>query len=167
MTGWSGRFCRRIRREGFFWLYSWQPPEQEPWTIATPPESVEIYCLKCRTKTGSRDVEQVIMKNGRSALRAVCSVCGAGKYRIGSDRRTWASATGSFARSGHRGNSDGAWEVEKSWRRLGCSSNPDPTGMPVLWDGESRRNSRIVPERVPSAPWGQVAPALSYQRTPV
>ena len=47
------------------------------------PESVEIYCLKCRTKTGSRDVEQVTLKNGRPALRGVCSVCGTGKYRIG------------------------------------------------------------------------------------
>ena len=52
--------------------------------MATPPESVEIYCLKCRAKTGSRDVEQVTMKNGRPALRAVCTVCGTGKYRIGS-----------------------------------------------------------------------------------
>ena len=51
--------------------------------MATPPESVEIYCMKCRAKTGSRDVEQVAMKNGRPALR-VCSVCGTGKYRIGS-----------------------------------------------------------------------------------
>ena len=48
------------------------------------PESVEIYCLKCRAKTGSRDVEQVTMKNGRPARRAVCTVCGTGKYRIGS-----------------------------------------------------------------------------------
>ena len=48
------------------------------------PEPVEIYCLKCRIKTGSRDVEQVTMKNGRPALRAVCTVCGTGKYRIGS-----------------------------------------------------------------------------------
>ena len=56
----------------------------EPSIMATPPESVEIYCLKCRIKTGSRDVEQVTMKNGRPALRAVCTVCGTGKYRIGS-----------------------------------------------------------------------------------
>ena len=52
--------------------------------MATPPESVEIYCLKCRAKTGSQDVKQVTMKNGRPALRAVCTVCGTGKYRIGS-----------------------------------------------------------------------------------
>ena len=49
--------------------------------MATSHESVEIYCLKCRAKTSSRDVEQVTMKNGRPALRAVC---GTGKYRIGS-----------------------------------------------------------------------------------
>ena len=59
--------------------------------MATPPESVEIYCLKCRAKTGSRDVAQVTMKNGRPALRAVCTVCGTGKYRIGSAGWTWAA----------------------------------------------------------------------------
>ena len=47
-------------------------------------ESVEIYCLKCCAKAGSRDAEQVSLKNGRPALRAVCTVCGTGKYRIGS-----------------------------------------------------------------------------------
>ena len=52
--------------------------------MATPSESVEIYCLKCRVKTGSRDVEQVTLKNGGPALRAVCAVRGTGKYRIGS-----------------------------------------------------------------------------------
>ena len=52
--------------------------------MATPPESVEIYCLKCRAKTGSRDVEQVILRNGRPALRVACSLCGTGIYRIGS-----------------------------------------------------------------------------------
>ena len=52
--------------------------------MATPPESVEIYCLKCRAKTSSRDVEEVTLKNGRPALRAVCTVWGTGKYRIGS-----------------------------------------------------------------------------------
>ena len=52
--------------------------------MATPPESIEIYCLKCRAKTGSRDVERITMKNGRPALCAVCTVCGMGKSRIGS-----------------------------------------------------------------------------------
>ena len=51
--------------------------------MVTPLESVEIYCLRCRAKTGSQNVEQVTLKNGRPALRAVCTVCGTGKYRIG------------------------------------------------------------------------------------
>ena len=52
--------------------------------MATPHESVEIYCLKCHAKTGSRDIEQVTLKKGRPALRAVCIVCGMSKSRIGS-----------------------------------------------------------------------------------
>ena len=67
--------------------------------MATPLESIEIYCLKCRTKTGSRDVEQVTLKNGRPGLRAACSVCGTGKYRLGSAGGSQASAAGSFAGS--------------------------------------------------------------------
>jgi RNase P subunit RPR2 len=52
--------------------------------MSTPSESAEIYCLKCRAKTQSSDVESVVMKNGRPALKAVCAECGTGKYRIGS-----------------------------------------------------------------------------------
>ncbi len=52
--------------------------------MSSPSEPVEIYCLKCRVTTGSQDVEPVTMKNGHPALRAVCTVCGTGKYRIGS-----------------------------------------------------------------------------------
>ena len=48
--------------------------------MTTPSQSVEIYCLKCRAKTGSRDVEAVTIKNGRPATR---TVCGTGKFRIG------------------------------------------------------------------------------------
>ena len=55
----------------------------EQLTMSTPSDATEIYCLKCRAKTPSRDVERVTMKNGRPALRAVCAECGTGKYRIG------------------------------------------------------------------------------------
>ena len=46
-------------------------------------ESVEIFCVKCKVKTGSRDIEAVTMKNGRPAARAVCTECGTSKFRIG------------------------------------------------------------------------------------
>ena len=63
--------------------------------MATPSDSVEIHFLKCRAKIGSRDVEQVTMKNGRPALRAVCTVCGTGKYRIYGMERNAAASAGS------------------------------------------------------------------------
>ena len=44
---------------------------------------VEIYCMKRRAKTGSRDIEPVTMQNGRPATRSVRTVCGARKFRIG------------------------------------------------------------------------------------
>ena len=34
--------------------------------MSTPSESAEIYCLKCRAKTQSSDVESVVMKNGQA-----------------------------------------------------------------------------------------------------
>ena len=51
--------------------------------MTTTSEVVEIYCVKCRTKTASRDIEAVTMKNGRPATRSVCTDCGTRKFRIG------------------------------------------------------------------------------------
>ena len=44
---------------------------------------VEIYRVKCGTKTASRDIEAVTMRNGRAAVHSVCTECGARKFRIG------------------------------------------------------------------------------------
>ena len=84
ITDLYGRSCHRIRQEGFLLAIIVTASGTGAFDYDHAPESVEIYCLKCRAKTASRDVEQVTMKNGRPALRAVCSVCGTGKYRIGS-----------------------------------------------------------------------------------
>ena len=46
-------------------------------------EPVEIYCVKCKARTGSEDIEAVTMKNGRAATRSVCMECGTKKFRIG------------------------------------------------------------------------------------
>lgn len=45
--------------------------------------AVQIYCVKCKTKTDSRDVQAVTMKNGRPATQGFCVVCGTKKFRIG------------------------------------------------------------------------------------
>ena len=51
--------------------------------MTTPSEAVEIYCVKCKAKTASRDIEAVTMKNGRAATRSTCADCGTKKFRIG------------------------------------------------------------------------------------
>ena len=51
--------------------------------MSTPSEAVEIYCVKCKAKTASRDIEAVTMKNGRPAVRSICVECGTKKFRIG------------------------------------------------------------------------------------
>ena len=35
-----------------------------------------IYCMKCKTKTETTNVEQVTLKNGRPASTGLCAVCG-------------------------------------------------------------------------------------------
>ena len=47
--------------------------------MTTPSASIEIYCVKCKAKTASKDIEAVTMKNGRAATRSVCVECGAKK----------------------------------------------------------------------------------------
>ena len=49
----------------------------------TTSSAPEIYCVKCRGRTESKDVAAVTMKNGRRATRATCVVCGTQKFRIG------------------------------------------------------------------------------------
>ena len=39
--------------------------------MTTPSEAIEIYCVKCKARTGSKDIEAVTMKNGRPATRSV------------------------------------------------------------------------------------------------
>lgn len=41
------------------------------------------YCLKCRESREIREPEQVILKNGRPAVRGTCAVCGTRMFRIG------------------------------------------------------------------------------------
>ena len=52
--------------------------------MTAPSEAVEIYCVKCKAKTASRDIEAVTMKNGRAATRSTCVDSGTKKFRIGS-----------------------------------------------------------------------------------
>ncbi len=51
--------------------------------IKTPESSTqEAYCVKCKTKRIIKNPEETIMKNGRPAIRGICSVCGCKVFRI-------------------------------------------------------------------------------------
>ena len=45
--------------------------------------AIQIFCVKCKRKTDSDNLEAITMKNGRPAARATCVVCAASKFRIG------------------------------------------------------------------------------------
>ena len=51
--------------------------------MTAKPDPVEIYCLKCRATTASKDIEAVTLKNGRPAIRSTCVECGSKKSPIG------------------------------------------------------------------------------------
>jgi len=40
---------------------------------------MDMYCVKCRAKTETRDVQNVTSKNGRPMLRGSCAACGKSK----------------------------------------------------------------------------------------
>lgn len=44
---------------------------------------MDMYCVKCRTKREAKDPEPVVMKNGKKATKATCSVCGTKMFKIG------------------------------------------------------------------------------------
>jgi hypothetical protein len=46
-------------------------------------ESMQAYCVKCRTKREIKNAKSVTMKNGKPATQGVCPVCGTKMFRIG------------------------------------------------------------------------------------
>jgi hypothetical protein len=44
---------------------------------------MEAYCMKCRAKTEMSEVEKTTFKNGKEALKGVCTVCGTKMFKIG------------------------------------------------------------------------------------
>jgi len=40
------------------------------------------YCVKCKAKRDMKNEEKVVMKNGRAAMKGVCTVCGCKMFKI-------------------------------------------------------------------------------------
>ena len=43
---------------------------------------MEGYCVKCKAEQEIKDGKEVVMKNGRKAMKGTCPVCGTGMFRI-------------------------------------------------------------------------------------
>ena len=44
--------------------------------------SLTAYCVKCKTKRIIKNPEETTMKNGRPAIRGICSICTSKVFRI-------------------------------------------------------------------------------------
>jgi hypothetical protein len=42
----------------------------------------KLYCVKCKSKTDTADLQKVVSKNGRNMLRGKCVVCGTTKTQF-------------------------------------------------------------------------------------
>lgn len=45
---------------------------------------MEGYCVKCKAKKEMNSAENITMKNGKPAVRGICSTCGTKMFKIGS-----------------------------------------------------------------------------------
>ena len=43
----------------------------------------EAYCVKCKAKREVKSPKQIVMKNGKPALKGICPVCGTAVFKIG------------------------------------------------------------------------------------
>ena len=43
---------------------------------------MEIYCVKCKQKTDTDNIQKITTKNNRPAITGSCTICGSQKYRF-------------------------------------------------------------------------------------
>lgn len=48
--------------------------------MSAPSETIEIYCVKCKARTRSRNITPITLKNGRPATRSTCVERGVMKF---------------------------------------------------------------------------------------
>ena len=53
----------------------------------TSAASEQVYCFNCRTGTDTLVAQEVVLKNGRTAVTGRCVACGTKKFRMGGTRK--------------------------------------------------------------------------------
>ena len=43
---------------------------------------MEGYCVKCKEKSEMKDVNEIVMANGKNAAKGICCKCGTGMFKI-------------------------------------------------------------------------------------
>jgi len=60
--------------------YILEPPKTTPQEYE---HQFEHYCVKCKTKRWIGNPQEEKLKNGRDAVRGICTICGIKVFRIG------------------------------------------------------------------------------------
>lgn len=47
---------------------------------------MDAYCVKCKAKVEIKDPQEIVMKNGRPAVKGTCSKCGTKVFKIKSKK---------------------------------------------------------------------------------
>ena len=55
---------------------------------------IEGWCMKCKAKREMKNIEHVTMKNGKPAIKGVCSKCSTKMFKIGDSTSTVKSKKG-------------------------------------------------------------------------
>ena len=55
----------------------------------------QIYCVKCKKKTPTAEIKEIISKNNRQMIQGVCEICGKNKssFKVASTAQGWTSST--------------------------------------------------------------------------
>ncbi len=61
---------------------------------------VEAWCMKCKAKREMKNAAKVTMKNGRPAMKGVCSKCGTKMFKIGDGSPSKSSKKSKKSKSG-------------------------------------------------------------------
>jgi len=72
--------CERVFKEGLVGA------AERVIVLGVGPEIV-TYCVRCRAKRAIKDATEVTMKNGRSAVKGTCPICGTGMFRFLAEKK--------------------------------------------------------------------------------
>jgi hypothetical protein len=67
----------RIPIGAFYLVHTLTNQSPDPMAAA-----VEAYCVKCKAKRNMKDAKEVVMANGRKAMKGTCPECSTGMFKI-------------------------------------------------------------------------------------